>query len=301
MTDAGTFVIPEDPTPEELIEGLLAVTRLEQIDDNIFRGPRSHEPWLRVFGGQVVAQALLAACHTVKPERLPHSLHAYFLRPGDNKIPIVFQVERDRDGAAFSSRRVVALQHGKPILNLSASFQKAEPGYAHQHPMPDVPAPEGLEVDREIAARHLDIIPENRRGIMLRKAPIEFRPIGPAAPFAPKGPPTQSYWFRAVAPLPDDPVLHRVLIAYASDMNLIATSMIPHGISWMDAEVQEASLDHAVWLHEDVRVDDWLLFTQESPWSGHSRGMNRGAIYSRDGKLVATVAQEGLMRLLPKK
>ncbi len=298
MNDASPLPESATETPAELVQRLVSLLDLEQIEVDLFRGARTSEPWVRVFGGQVIGQALIAACRTVTPDRPPHSLHAYFMRPGDPNLPIVYQVSRDRDGGSFTSRRVVAIQHGKPILNLAASFQEREEGLSHQFDMPDVPPPEELEDDREIALRHIDSIPEARRALILRRRPISFRPVAGDPHYGTgQGEPRQAYWFRTVAPLPDDQVLHRGMLAYASDMTLLGTCMVPHGLTWARDDLQEASLDHALWIHDDIKLDDWLLYTQDSPWSGGGRGMNRGLIYARDGRLVASVAQEGLIRV----
>ncbi len=298
MNDANAFPGPDAETPADLVQRLVRLLDLEQIEVDLFRGGRTSEPWVRVFGGQVIGQALIAACRTVTPDRLPHSLHAYFMRPGDPHLPIVYQVSRDRDGGTFTSRRVVAIQHGKPILNLAASFQQREEGLAHQFDMPDVPPPEGLEDVREIALRNIDRIPEARRALVLHRRPISFRPVAGSAGYdEERRSPQQAYWFRTVAPLPDDQTLHRGMLAYASDMMLLGTSMLPHGLSWPRDDMQEASLDHALWIHDDIKLDDWLLYTQDSPWSGGGRGLNRGLIYTREGRLVASVAQEGLIRI----
>jgi acyl-CoA thioesterase-2 len=285
-------------SPEALIGRLVQLHQLEQIEVDLFRGSRTQEQTRRVFGGQVIGQALMAACRTVPAERLPHSLHAYFMRAGDPSIPIVYHVHRDRDGGSFSSRRVVAIQHGQPILNLAASFHVNEPGRAHQFAMPDVPPPEQLAADRDVALRYIDQIAPERRASVFRPRPIECRPIDPEIRLSrEKRPPYQAYWFRAVAPLPDDQVLQRTLLAYATDMMLLATSLLPHGLHWQKDPMQEASLDHSVWMHGDVRVDEWLLYCLDSPWSGGARGLSRGLIYARDGRLVASVAQEGLIRM----
>ena len=288
----------DETQPAELIERLVRLLDVETLDSDLFRGPLTHEPWQRVFGGQVVAQALMAACRTVPAERPPHSLHAYFMRPGDPGLPIIYQVFRDRDGGRFSSRRVVALQNGRPILNLAASFHEPEPGLAHQSAMPDVPPPEALRSEREVVADMIEQFPEWRRPMMLIPRALEFRPVAPGLRYAqiPREA-MQYYWFRAAAPLPNDALLHRVLLAYASDMMLISTSLLPPHIAWNMDQVQEASLDHAIWLHGDVRLDEWLLYAQDSPWAGQGRGMNRGLIFTRDGRLVASVAQEGLIRV----
>ena len=283
--------------PQAMVDALVGLLDIEPIEVNLFRGARTHERWTRVFGGQVIGQALMAACRTVEG-RQPHSLHAYFLRAGDPGSPIVYQVSRDRDGGSFTSRRVVAIQHGQPILNLAASFHVVEPGMAHQFDMPAAPAPETLETERAIALRHLDQIREERRPLLSRARPIEFRPVDPEGRLSGASrAPRQMHWFRTVAPLPDDQRLHRVLLAYASDMMLLSTTLLPHGIHWMKDSLQEASLDHALWIHEDVRLDDWLLYCLDSPWTGGARGLSRGLIYTRAGKLVASVAQEGLIRI----
>jgi acyl-CoA thioesterase-2 len=294
MTDP----MPDDPSPADLVARLVALLDLEEIDTDLYRGSRTGEFAVRVYGGQVIGQALMAACRTVGPERPAHSLHGYFIRPGNPDRPITYRVSRDRDGGSFSFRRVVAMQDGKPILNLAASFQTPEPGLAHQAEMPDVPPPEDLETEIAIARAHQHLIGADRRQMLLRPRPIEFRPIEPMARFEPTPrPPHQAHWLRTVAPLPDEPTLHRVLLAYASDMMLLGTAMLPHGLDWIGGEVVDASLDHALWIHEDLRIDDWLLYTQDSPWSGGGRGLNRGSIFTRDGRLVASVAQEGMIRV----
>ena len=285
-------------SPRERVDNLIRVLQLEQIETDIFRGPRTGEPWVRVFGGEVIGQALMAACRTVDVARPVHSLHGYFMRPGDPNAPILYQVARDRDGKSFTSRRVVAIQHGQPILNLAASFQVVESGLSHQVPMPNVPGPDGLLNESQLWSQWVDQIPEAQRPLVLRERSIEFRPVQVRGPgeHAPSEP-LQYYWMRAVAPLPPDQTLHRVMLAYASDWMLLSTSTLPHGVSWFADNMQEASLDHALWIHEDIRMDEWLLYVQDSPWSGHARGMNRGLIYTQDGKLVASVAQEGLIRV----
>ncbi len=291
----------EADDPAALVADLLGLMELERLEVDLFRGPRTHEPWRRVFGGQVVGQALMAACHTVTDRgiacRLPHSLHGYFMRPGNPALPIVYRVIRDRDGGSFSTRRVVALQDGQILLNLACSFQRREEGVRHQFPMPQVRPPEALEDQRVALARLADRMPPERRAFLDIGRPIEFRraeDLRATELEASKS----AYWFRAVATLPDDQVLHRVLLAYASDMMLLMESLRPHGLHWLVDPIQEASLDHAMWLHDDLRLDDWLLYVQDSPWSGNARGLTRGLIYRRDGTLVASVAQEGLIRVL---
>jgi acyl-CoA thioesterase II len=283
--------------PAALVEQLVALLDVEELDTDLYRGARQPGGVGRVFGGQVIAQALQAAQRSVEGTKAAHSLHAYFMRPGDENHPIIYRVVRDFDGRSFATRRVIAMQKGAPILNLAASFQVEEPGYAHQIPMPDVPPPEELRSESELREEIREHVPEKLRRFFLRGRPIEIRPVTPRNWFRPKpSEPIQHSWFRTVTPLPDDPVLHRAILAYASDMSLLGTAMLPHGASWMDGQVQTASLDHALWLHEPFRMDEWLLYTTDSPWSGHARGFNRGRFYTRDGRLVASAAQEGLIR-----
>jgi acyl-CoA thioesterase-2 len=287
-----------EPTPAQLVEQLTALLDVEEIDTDLYRGPRLPGGVGRVFGGQVIAQALQAAQRSVEPAKTAHSLHAYFMRPGDENHPIVYRVVRDFEGRSFANRRVIAMQKGQPILNMTASFQTPSEGLHHQDAMPDVPDPGSLKSERELREQIRDQVPEKFRRFFLRARPIEIRPVNPRNWFAPERiEPHQHSWFRVVAPLPDDPALHRAMLAYATDMTLLGTCLLPHGVSWMTGEVQTASLDHAIWLHEPFRFDEWLLYTTDSPWAGHSRGFNRGRIYARDGRLVASVAQEGLIRL----
>ncbi|WP_068073912.1 acyl-CoA thioesterase [Novosphingobium lentum] len=286
-------------TPERLVSGLLHLLDVQDLGGDRFEGRRKPGGVGRVFGGQVVGQALAAAERTVAADRSVHSLHAYFLRGGDEDHPIDFRVERDLDGGSFSNRRVVASQLGKPILNLTASFHRVEDGVAHQDAMPHVPPPEDLPSEDALLRQYIHLIPEARREMLLRPRAIEIRPAEarhwmgaePAAPVS-------HSWFRAVAPLPDDPKIHRAILAYASDFNLLGTCTLPHGLSWTLGNVMGVSLDHALWFHEPFRADDWLLYTTDSPWAGHARGFNRGKIFTRDGRLIADVAQEGLIRRL---
>ena len=286
------------PSPEDLTAGLLALLEVEEIDTDLYRGPRNPGGTGRVFGGQVIAQALQAAQRSVEGKDA-HSLHAYFMRPGDEAVPIVYRVVRDFEGKSFATRRVIATQRGQPILNMAASFQIAEEGLHHQDAMPaDVPPPEALKSEWQLRAEQVDEVPERWRATFLRRrSPIDIRPLHPRSWFRPvKREPVNHSWFRCVGALPDDPALHRAVLAYASDMALMATSMMPHGVNWMTPGMQAASLDHALWLHEPVRADEWLLYATDSPWAGHGRGINRGRIFTRDGRLVASVAQEGLIR-----
>lgn len=290
---------PTHPEPDALAQQLIDLLDVEEIDSDLFRGGRQPGGVGRVFGGQVIAQALQAAQRCVEG-KAAHSLHAYFMRPGDEDFPIMYRVVRDFDGRSFATRRVIASQRGMPILNLAASFQAPEDGVAHQDAMPDVPAPEDLRSEAELRDMLAGRVPEGVSQYLLRPRPIEIRPVDPAIWFRPQpSEPKQFSWFRLVAPAPDDPALHRAILAYASDMMLLGTSMLPHGINWMMPGVQSASLDHALWLHEPFRTDDWLLYACDSDWAGHARGLNRGRIFSRDGTLVASVAQEGLIRRRP--
>jgi acyl-CoA thioesterase II len=281
---------------------LIAQLDLERLEDNFFRGQSSDIGGKSVFGGQVIGQALVAASRTVEDARVPHSLHAYFLLPGDMAAPIVYEVDRIRDGRSFTARRVQAIQHGRPILSMLASFQIAEPGFAHQSPMPEVPAPEELLPVSELregwlaGAGGLEL-PQRMGAAMRQPSPIEFRPVQPRNPLRPTpGEPRQAVWFRTVDRMPDDPMLHRCLLAYASDHNLMPTALLPHGKSWFTPGMIVASLDHAMWFHREGRVDDWLLYAMDSPSAQGARGFARGLIYDRRGQLVASVAQEGLMR-----
>ena len=277
---------------------LLGLLDLEVIEENIFRGLSPLEPMQRVFGGQVLAQALIAASRTVDSARACHSLHAYFLRPGDPKVPILYQVDRSRDGASFTARRVVAVQHGVQIFTLAASFQKSELGFDHQAQMPVVPDPESLEDDREALLR--TDLPPRARAWVERDRPFETRSVLGRWPSGLSGErPVRAavdhIWLRTRGGLPEDPVLQRALLAFVSDMSLLDTALLPHGKS-IFSDVKVASLDHAMWFHRPFRADEWLLYVQDSPSASGARGFNRGAIYTREGVLIASVAQEGLIR-----
>jgi acyl-CoA thioesterase-2 len=282
-----------------VLADLIALLRLEKIEDNIYRGQSRDIGSAQVFGGQVLGQALSAAHHTVENRRA-HSLHAYFLRRGDMNSPIIYEVDRARDGGSFSVRRVVAIQHGRPILNLAASFQTPEDGLEHQAEMPQVPGPEGLLDATELADDVLAKIPEKMRRYLTDKRPFEFRPVRPMNFTEPEVvvPPVKQVWIRAVDSLPDDTSLHQNLLAYVSDYELLGTSTLPHGLSFGRGNVLMASLDHALWFHRDVRVDDWLLYSFDSPNASGARGFTRGQFFTRDGVLVASTAQEGLVRVL---
>lgn len=287
-----------DPTPTELVRGLLKLLYVQADEGDGFVGRRKRGGVGRVFGGQVIAQALAAAQRTVGSDRLAHSLHAYFLRGGSEDFETQYSVTRDFDGPGLSNRRVMASQQGQPILNFTASFHKLKSGLHHQESaIPDVPMPEELEPEAEVRMRFVAQMPEEFRAQFIAPRPIELRAVegrhwGSAEPSAPRA----HTWFRAVAPLPDDQAVHQAVLAFASDMTLLGTSLLPHGLSWSRGEVVSASLDHAVWFHEPFRADDWLLYATESPQSGAGRGFNQGQIFSRDGRLIASVAQEGMIR-----
>ncbi len=281
-----------------VLKELLDLLQLEKIEENIFRGQSQDLGFGSVFGGQVLGQALSAAYRTVSTGRRAHSLHAYFLRMGDALRPIVYQVDRIRDGKSFTTRRVVALQKGQAIFNMAASFQVDEPGFEHQEsPPPQIPGPEGIASEFEIAQSVADKIPSSIRDKLLCRKPIEIRPIDPINPFSPdKRAPIRYSWFRTIERIPDDPAVHQYLLAYASDFGLVITSLYPHGHSFWEPDMQVASLDHAMWFHRDFRMDDWLLYIMSSPNASRARGLNNGRIYSRDGKLLASIVQEGLIR-----
>jgi acyl-CoA thioesterase-2 len=281
-----------------VLEDLLRLLHLERIEDNIYRGESRDIGSAQVFGGQVVGQALSAAQHTVEGRRA-HSLHAYFLRRGDMDSPIIYEVDRARDGGSFSVRRVVAIQHGRPIFNLAVSFQKPEEGLEHQAEMPDVPGPDGLQDVTEVPAETLSRVPEKMRRYLTEQRPFEFRPVRPMNFLRPeKLPPVKHVWIRAVDQLPDEPSLHQNLLAYVSDYELLGTSTLPHALPFGQGRVLMASLDHALWFHRDLRVDQWLLYSFDSPNASGARGFARGQFFTEDGRLVASAAQEGLVRLL---
>ncbi|MBD3648230.1 MAG: acyl-CoA thioesterase II, partial [Pseudomonadales bacterium] len=271
----------------------------EQIEVHMFRGVSPSEGWQRVYGGQVLGQALVAASRTVEDEtRTAHSLHGYFLRPGDTTIPILYNVDRIRDGRSFTTRRVVAIQRGRAIFNMAVSFQVHEKGLEHQFPIPEVAPPEDCPSQSDLRKKFADDIPEEFRNRTDRPQPIEMRFVEPINEFNPESmPPYQHTWIRTVDTMPDDPRLNQCLLAYASDMTLIDTSYRPHGIGWGNDNFQVASLDHAMWFHRPFKTDQWLLYAQDSPFSGGARGFSRGAIYTQEGTLIASVAQEGLIRL----
>lgn len=280
-------------TPAQATAEMVELLGVEELDRDLYRGPRLPNGKGRVFGGQVIAQALQAAQRSSEA-KIAHSLHAYFMRAGDGMSPIIYRVVRDFEGKSFATRRVIATQKGEPILNLAASFQLIEEGLHHQDELPDVPPPEDLLSDIELSTRSTrEAGPEAPR----YARPIEIRPVFPENRTNPKPrSPIDYNWIRCAAPIGDDPALHRAVLAYLSDMPLLATSMIPHGAYYQTPGMQTASLDHALWIHEPFRADEWMLYATNSPWSGHGRGMNRGTIYTRDGRLIASVAQEALIR-----
>jgi acyl-CoA thioesterase II len=282
---------------EDAISELIALLDLEEIEKNHYRATSPSEGWQRVYGGQVIGQALVAASRTVPDDRQAHSLHGYFLRPGDTTIPILYKVDRIRDGRSFTTRRVVAIQHGRPIFNMSISFQTKEEGFSHQFDMPYAPAPESLTDERQLRSEWAAKLPAEFSGSFNRERPIDVRPIDPQDVFNPtKRPPQQMCWMKSRDPLPDDYRLHQCVLAYLSDWSLLDTATLPHGVSFLQDTMQMASLDHAMWFHRPFRADEWLLYVQDSPSASGARGMNRGLVYRRDGVLVASAAQEGLMR-----
>lgn len=271
---------------------------LEIINENTFKTAHKNEGWRQIFGGQVLAQALLSASRTVSTERQPHSLHAYFLRPGDKSAPITFQVDRLRDGKSFTTRRVTAIQHGAAILNLAASFQVNEDGLSHQIQMPDVPPPEQCLTRAQLAEKFKDSLSPELLSNASRPFAIDLRLIEPENFMQPeKREPSRAVWLRLSEPLAEDYAWHRHMLAYASDMTLLETSLRPHGISMFKSNLQIASLDHSMWFHRPFRMDEWLLYVQDSPSSSAARGFSRGNIFKRNGELVVSVAQEGLIRL----
>lgn len=281
---------------------LLDLLDIEQLEIDLFRGMgNGGETTTRIFGGHVIAQALMAAYRTV-PDRLCHSLHAYFIRPGDPEIPVIYQVDRARDGGSFTTRRVVAIQHGKQIFNLSASFHIDEEGWDYQHQMPQVGNPEDWPNRNELRERHVDKIPEKFHDDFLRERPIELCEVAPRDFFTPEKASDENHlWFRMESAKGQGPQMQHCLLAYASDMNLLGSSLRPHGLTWFQGNVMSASLDHAMWFHGPIQFSDWHLYDLDAPWTGKARGFNRGSIYSADGTLVASVAQEGLLRPLKKK
>lgn len=281
----------------DVLSDLLDLLALEPLEKNLFRGRSQDLGWGAVFGGQVLGQALTAAARTVPADRAVHSMQAYFLRPGDTSAPIVYDVDRIRDGGAFTTRRVVAIQHGEPIFNLAASFQRAEPGFEHADPMPSVPDPEQLPTYADRLQPHLGRLPPFLRDRASAERPFDLRLVGDEDPITPAPTaPWRALWLRTAAALPDDPVVHQALVAYASDYSFLTTALLPHGVSWLTPGMHVASIDHVMWFHAPFRVDEWLLHVVDSPRAAGARGLVRGRLYRRDGTLVASTAQEGLIR-----
>lgn len=284
-------------TIEGRVEQLLRLLDVRPTGELAFVGARQPGGVGRVFGGQVIAQGLMAAMRTVTPDRLLHSLHCYFMRAGDEAVEIDYVVRTDFDGGSFSTRRIIASQAGSPILTMTASFHKLQPGFEHQSDMPDVPGPDDLPTEAERIAAETDPKVAAFAGRFQKMRPIEIRPVEVRSFLNPAPVEGKSHsWLRLGAKIGDDLTLHRAILAYASDMMLLGTCVLPHGVNWMTPGMTTASLDHTVWLHDDFRIDDWLLYATDSPWAGRSRGFNRGSFFTRDGRLVASVAQEGLIR-----
>ncbi|MBX3579159.1 MAG: acyl-CoA thioesterase II [Rhizobiaceae bacterium] len=279
------------------MQEVLDILDLETIEHNLFRGRSPQTAWQRVFGGQVIGQALVAAQRTVEVGRFVHSLHCYFMRPGDIKVPIVYQVERLRDGGSFTTRRVTAIQNGEAIFSLEASFQVDEDGFTHQMSMPiKVPPPSELKTQRELLEA-AEGLPDAVRRFWGRERPMEIKPVTiDHYTTREKLPPVQRVWVRTTGPVPDDRATQAAVLAYLSDMTLLDTSTYPHGRTLFDPDIQAASLDHAMWFHRPHKLDGWLLYSQDSPSASGARGFTRGTIFAEDGTLVASVAQEGLVR-----
>lgn len=281
------------------LTSLLSILDLETIEHNLFRGRSPETSWQRVFGGQVIGQALVAAQRTVDETRHVHSLHGYFMRPGDPSVPIIYEVERLRDGGSFTTRTVVAIQHGKAIFTLAASFQADEEGLEHQIPMKQgIKGPDGLMSDREFGEQYMKHAPDHIAAYFQRDRPIEMKPTSLDHYLTrDKLEPEQNVWFRVLGAVPDDRALQAAVLAYVSDMTLLDGALFPHGRTVFDRDIQAASLDHSMWFHRPHKLDDWLLYAQDSPNAANGRGFTRGSFYTRDGQLIASVAQEGLIRL----
>ncbi|MEZ4391632.1 MAG: acyl-CoA thioesterase II [Polyangiales bacterium] len=282
----------------EVLDELVRLLSLERIEENLFRGQSQDLGWGTVYGGQVLGQALSAAAQTTPPDRAAHSLHAYFLRPGDVAMPIVYEVERIREGSSFTTRRVAAVQKGQVIFYLTASFQRDEEGFEHQDTMPEVPAPETLQTEQQRAAVYAHRLPRMLRERAVGERPFEMRyvDVGDDPVLPSPAPASRAMWIRTVDRLPDDPALHRFLLAYASDSGFITTALRPHGVTWLTPGMQVASIDHAMWFHRPFRADEWLLHVIDSPSAQSARGLVRGRVFDREGRLVASTAQEGLIR-----
>lgn len=287
----------QDQPASEALQRLLQTLTLEPLEDNLFRGPVAGTGWQRVYGGQVLGQAVMAAAATVGADRPIHSLHGYFLLAGDPDHPIVYDVERIRDGGSFATRRVKALQHSRAIFSMSTSFHKQEDGYEHQSAMPDVPPPESLPSAKNLIHGMMASLPQNMQAYWNREHPIDVRIVDPSRYTSRKPrPAVQTVWLKTNGGLPDIPHVHQAVLAYASDFTLLDTALVAHGKLLFDNDIQLASLDHAMWFHRSFRADDWLLYAQDSPTSSGARGFCRGVIFDRAGRLVASTVQEGLMR-----
>ena len=279
-------------------QDLIDLLELEPLEHNIYRGQNRDIGTSRIYGGQVLAQSLVAASRTVDDDRPIHSLHGYFILPGDLDAPVVYFVDRLRDGGSFTTRRVTAIQHGRAIFNMAASFHRVEEGVEHQTPMPDVPPPEELPSEVDLIRAMRDRIPERLRPILTQDRPLDWRPVEQVDPFDPKPmDPVRHVWVRAQGSV-EDPLHHRAMLAYASDYGILGSALQPHGLSYRRGDVMVASLDHALWFHRPFQVDQWLLYAIESPATAGARGFGRGSFFTRDGRLVASVAQEGLVRQL---
>ena len=285
---------------KKALNKLIKLLDLEHLEENLFRGQSENIGGPRVFGGQVIGQALTAAVRTVPSKRFVHSLNAYFLRPGDMEYPIIYDVERTRVGGSFTTRRVVAIQKGEPIFDMALSFHKKEKGPSHQIDMIDIPGPEECISELEVKKKMIDKVPLKYRDFFLRERPIEIRNLPGEGMFEEpkKKPPHKHVWMKAVGKIPDDVVQHQAILAYASDMGLLSTSMNPHRLSFAKGNVMSASLDHAMWFHRPFRADEWMLYSTDSPSASNARGFNRGSVYTEDGVLVASAVQEGLMRIV---
>ena len=284
-------------TPQDISLDLDALFAFTQLAPDMLQLPASHSPMARLYGGQVVAQALAACQHSVTPDRFANAAHANFIRAGDPGQPLEFQISRDSDGRSFSARRVTVSQQGRTILTMSASFHVPEPGQHHQFPMPQVPGPDGLPTQLDILRQVADRLPARHQAFWLRDGFIEYRPVEPFHVFDPPAtPPRRHVWFRCTRRLAKDRALHQRLLAYASDLHILHTALAPFGRTWADPTLQDASLDHAIWFHDHGSINDWLLYVLDSPIAGGARGLGRGLIYTQDGRLIASAAQEGLIR-----
>jgi len=296
MTEANVDHAGTRERDRRLVARMIGLLNLDRLDSDHFRVPGLQSEPRRTFGGHLVGQALAAATTTVDPARQAHSLHAYFVRAGVTTSATDFSVARDADGSNLSFRRVLVTQEDRVLLSLSAAFQEPCAGDAHQEPMPPAPLPETLADDHVQASRIAGISPE-ALALAGRASPFQFRSLQPEVRFGSKpAPALQQFWFRAAAPVEGDQAFQRIVLAYASDMMLLGTGLMPHGLRWFDGQARISSIDHALWIHGDVRMDDWLFYAQESPWSGQGRNLNRGHIFERSGRMVATVTQEGIMR-----